>query len=171
MKKILILLTGVIIFIFQSNVQAQTNVSDSRYDFKLSLPSGWSKSGSEETSNKDAISYSFDKSDGKNAIMLLAFKVNTPKNLEDLIYTLEKDVTLNIPSRSGSFTSIDVAGMEGKKATYKDDNFVETIYYFSTDDPGNDNYAYMLRFITASSYFNSGVESEIDDIVNSFRRN
>ena len=171
MKKILILLTGVIIFIFQSNIQAQTSVSDKSYDFKMSLPSGWSKSGSEETSNKDAISYSFDNSDGKKAIMLLAFKVNEAKNLDDLIYTLEKDVTLNIPSRFGSFTSVDVAGMEGKKATYKDDDFVETIYYFGTDNSESDNYAYMLRFITASSYFNSGVENEIDDIVKSFKQN
>ncbi len=147
---------------------AQSSFSDDNYKFKIKLASDWSKTKSEETNKKDAISYSFDKKDGKNAIMVIAFKVDNIKNLEDLVYTLEKDATLNIPSKSGDYTDTDKGTYEIRKAMYKDNEFVENIYFYRTKYTDKQNYAYMLRFITSAASYNSKTEDEISKIANSF---
>ena len=169
MKTILSLII-LISFLFTQDVFSQgSTIKDENYRFKITIPADWSKTKTEETTEKDAISYSFEKSDGKNVIMLLAFRVDNVKNLDDFIYTLEKDLTLNIPERYSDYEDFDHGTYDGRWAVYKDSEFVETIYYYRTKNSDtNENYTYMLRFITAGSFHNSDVEDEIEDIAKTF---
>jgi len=122
-----------------------------------------------ETGDKDAISYSFERKDKKCAIMLLAFKLSSVKNLEDFIYTMEKDVGLNIPTKSGDYTTFDFESYDGKWALYKDAQYTETIYYYRTKMPdAPNNFVYMLRFITLKHDYDASIEYEIRKIADSF---
>lgn len=160
----------VIMFFLNSLCFAQgIDVNDVNYKFKLNLPSGWTERKVEETSKKDAVSYSFDKSDGKIALMVLAFKVNEVKNLGDFVYTLEKDLTLNIPKRDGDYTDFDNGNYDGKSAKYKDSEFTEVIYFYRSKAAEGENFTYLLRFITLTSNFNSSVESEIKSLAGNFK--
>ncbi|MBX7045216.1 MAG: hypothetical protein K1X86_05185 [Ignavibacteria bacterium] len=171
MKKSLQTIIFFLSLFFVGNIYSQSaDVSDNNYAFKISLSSDWKKSKTEETTNKDAISYTFDKKDGKDAIMLLAFKVESIKSLDDLIYTLEKDMTLNIPKISGGYTNFTVGDVEGRSAVYKDNEFGEKIFYYRTQNSGKQNYTYMLRFITTASNYPSA-EKEFDKIAKNFKPN
>ena len=169
MKTITISLILFVSIFFVQDIFAQRSINDDDYKFKITLPSEWSVTKTEETDKKDAISYAIEKSDGKNSIMLLAFRVGNVKNLDDFIYTLEKDITLNIPERYSGYTDFDHGSYDGRWAVYKDSEFVETIYYYRTkNSDSEENYTYMLRFITAGSFHNSDVEKEIQDIAKTF---
>jgi len=169
MKSITISLILFVSVFFAQDIFAQRSIKDDDYKFKLTLPSGWSVTKTEETDKKDAISYAIEKKDGKNSIMLLAFRVGNVKNLDDFIYTLEKDITLNIPEKYSGYTDFDQGSYDGRWAVYKDSEFVETIYYYRTkNSDSEENYTYMLRFITAGSFHNSDVEKEIQDIAKTF---
>jgi hypothetical protein len=144
-------------------------ITDPSYKFTFVLPDTWDKSDMKETSDKDAISYSFERKDKKCAIMLLAFKLNTVKNLEDFIYTMEKDVSLNIPKKTGDYASFDSESFDGKSGSYKDAQYTETIYYYRTKLPdAPNNYVYMLRFITMNQYVNSDLDGQIKKIADTF---
>jgi hypothetical protein len=152
-----------------SSLSAQSKeIYNDNYRFKVMLPMNWSLDKTEETNNRDAVSYSFEKNDGRNAIMLLAFKVPAVKNLDDFIYTLEKDMTLNIPKRDGDYKVFDYGSYDGKIGVYNDDEFIETIYFYRTKYEGK-NYTYMLRFISSVNDFNPLTESEIEGIASSFK--
>ena len=169
MKPITIALIILVSFLFAKDIFSQGLIKDDDYKFKITLPSDWSVTKTEETDKKDAISYAIEKKDGKNSIMLLAFRVGNVKNLDDFIYTLEKDITLNIPERYSGYTDFDHGSYDGRWAVYKDSEFVETIYYYRTkNSDSEENYTYMLRFITAGSFHNSDVEKEIQDIAKTF---
>lgn len=171
MKKITSAIVTFISIVFLSlNLQAQStiDINDANYKFNLSLPSDWKQGNKEETSKQDAISYSFEKKDGKIAIMLLAFKVSDVKNLEDFVYTIEKDLTLNIPKRDGDYTNFDMGNYDGKSGLYKDTEFKEEIYFYRTKINESMNYTYVLRFIVPSSYYNAAAQSEIKKIAGSF---
>lgn len=171
MKKILITFTFLLSLVFIQNIYAQSaDVSDNNYAFKLTLGSDWKKSKTEETTNKDAISYTFDKKDGKDAIMLLAFKVESVKSLDDLIYTLEKDMTLNIPKRTGEYSNFTNGNADGRSAVYKDTEFGEKIFYYRTQNSDGQNYTYMLRFITSAANF-ATAEKNFDKIAKDFTVN
>jgi hypothetical protein len=59
------------------------------YNFQFSLPDGWQKPKIEETNKKDVISYSFEhKKDTTAQILLLAFKMESVKDLDNFIYVL-----------------------------------------------------------------------------------
>jgi hypothetical protein len=150
----------------QSNSKEITDVT---FRFTLMLPETWAKSDMKETGDKDAISYSFERNDKKCAIMLLAFKLNSVKNLEDFIYTMEKDVGLNIPTRSGDYTAFDHETYDGKFGLYKDAQYSETIYYYRTKLPdAPNNFVYMLRFIAQGKDYDASMEYEIKKIADSF---
>ena len=101
--------------------------------------------------------------------MLLAFKLNTVKNLEDFIYTMEKDASLNIPKRSGDYTSFESETFDGKSGQYKDAQYTETIYFYRTKLPdAPNNYVYMFRFITMNQYVELDLEKQIKKIADSF---
>lgn len=168
MKKINLALISILFITTLSFGQSGIEINDVNYKFKFTLTSDWKERQLEETPKKDAISYSFDKNDGKIAIMLLAFKVSEVKNLNDFIYTLEKDLTLNIPKKDGDYTDFDSGNFDGKSAKYKDTEFTEMIYYYRSKIIDGDNYTYLLRFITPTSNFNSGVEEEIKKIAANF---
>lgn len=145
-------------------------IKDSHYKFKISLPNQWQKTNTEETDKKDAISYSCKSNDGRLFVMILAFKLNTIKNLADLIYTVEKDVSLNIPKRSSDYSDYDFGQYDGRSAVYKNNESAETIYYFRTKNENlSDNYAYVLRFICQSTLYNSSLETEIKNIADTFK--
>lgn len=163
--------TFLLSLVFIQNIYSQSSdVSDNNYAFKLALGADWKKSKTEETTNKDAISYTFDKKDGKDAIMLLAFKVESVKSLDDLIYTLEKDMTLNIPKRTGDYSNFANGNSEGRSAVYKDNEFGEKIFYYRTQNTDGQNYTYMLRFITSAANF-SAAEKDFDKIAKAFKVN
>ncbi|MCC6866060.1 MAG: hypothetical protein IT280_07850 [Ignavibacteria bacterium] len=154
-----------------SNTFAQDNktINDVTYKFTLKLPSGWQMKDLKETTDKDAISYSFESADKKMTIMLLAFKLNSVKNIDDFIYNMEKDISLNIPAKTGDYTETDSVRYDMKSAQYKDKRFDESIYYFRTKLPdAPNNFVYMLRFITESKDLNADKENEIKSISASF---
>jgi hypothetical protein len=135
----------------------------------MTLPDEWKKTDSKETDDKDAISYSFERKDKKCSIMLLAFKITAVKNLEDFIYTMEKDASLNIPARLEDYTSSDNVNFDSKSALYKDQQYIEHISYYRTKLPDAPyNYVYMLRFITTNDNYNLDIENQIIKISNSF---
>ncbi len=168
MRKTIFILMSLLFMSSFTLGQSGTSVNDNTYKFKFTLPSDWTQRKVEETSKNDAVSYSFDRNDGKVAIMLLAFKVNEVKNLSDFVYTLEKDLTLNIPKRDGDYTEFDLGNYDGKSAKYKDTEFTEVIYYYRTKVTDGDNFTYVLRFITPAANFNQEVESEIKKIALNF---
>ncbi len=148
--------------------QSAININDINYKFKFALPSDWTERKVEETNKKDAISYSFENKDGKIAIMLLAFKVDEVKNLGDFVYTLEKDLTLNIPKKDSDYSDFDSGNYDGRSARYKDTEFTEVIYYYRTKILEGENFTYILRFISPTSYFNSSVEKDIKGLAENF---
>ncbi len=167
MKKII--LTIILLMIVCSAGYAQSiDINDANYKFKFSLPSEWKERMKEETAKKDAVSYSFDKNDGKIAIMVLAFKVSEVKNLSDFIYTLEKDLTLNIPKLDGEYSDFDSGNFDGKTGKYKDSEFTEIIYYFRTKINEGDNFTYLVRFITPTSNFSPKFEEEVKKLAGNF---
>lgn len=144
-------------------------VTDISYKFTFKLPDGWEMKDMKETSDKDGISYSFQDKDKTMAIMLLAFKLNSVKNIDDFIYNLEKDISLNIPSKTGEYTEQDFGKYDMKSALYKDNKFDENIFYYRTKLPdAPNNYVYMVRFITESKNYNSDAEKLIKDISATF---
>jgi hypothetical protein len=168
MKNILITL---IIFSFAQLTFAQKKIeiTDNNYKFSISLPEGWLKPKQEETNKKDVISYTFDnKKDSTSQILILAFKMESIKDLDNFIYVLEKDATLNIPPKSGDYTSFENSDYDGKIALYKDLQFTELVYYYRTKrGDATENYAYMLRFI--STNYTSKVEKLFNDIAENFK--
>jgi hypothetical protein len=145
-------------------------VNDFNYRFTFTLQGDWDMKDMKETKDKDGISYSFERKDKKMTVMLLAFKLSSVKNLEDFIYNLEKDISLNIPPKSGEYTEHDSTEYDFKYATYKDNKFTEIIYYFRTKLPdAPNNYVYMVRFISSVTDFNSDAEAKIKSIASTFK--
>ncbi|HMQ80174.1 MAG TPA: hypothetical protein PKE39_07355 [Ignavibacteria bacterium] len=162
----------ILLFIFSAKGFSQTEekiVDDFIYKFTFKMPAGWEMKDMKETTDKDAISYSFESPDKKMTIMLLAFKLNSVKNIDDFIYNLEKDISLNIPSKSGDYSEQDFGKYDMKNAHYKDNKFDEMIYYFRTKLPdAPNNYVYMLRFITEAKDYSAEREKSIKDISATF---
>jgi len=156
-------------FCFQITHSQDNIIEDKNFRFKFMLSANWDKKDSKETKDKDGISYTFERKDKKMAIMLLAFKLSSVKNLDDFIYNMEKDISLNIPSKSGDYTEQDFGKYDMKSATYKDAKFQEVIYYFRTKLPdATNNYVYMLRFITEIKDYSPDIESIIKIIAGTF---
>jgi hypothetical protein len=168
--KIKIFSVILLLFFTSYSFSQQNEIKDTNYKFKISLPSKLQKTKIEETDKKDAISYSYKTGDGKMFVMILAFKITTIKNLADLIYTIEKDLSLNVPKRSSEYSDYDFGSYDGRSAVYKNNESVEILYYFRTkNDNLADNYAYVLRFISPAAQYNSSVESDIKTIADSFK--
>jgi hypothetical protein len=152
-----------------ASIGGDKEITDVTFRFTFLLPDDWKQADMKFTEDHDGISYSFKRNDNKCAIMLLAFKLESIKNLEDFIYTMEKDISLNIPQRDGDYIVTDAETFDSKSAKYKDTQFIEYIYYYRTkliDAPYN--YVYMMRFITENAHFNTELESQIKKISNSF---
>jgi hypothetical protein len=167
-KKLLLFVIAGVIWT-GSNAYSQSTVEDKDFKFSIFLTSDWAQTKVEKTSKNDAISYSYDNLDGNNALMILAFKVNGVKDLDDLIYNVEKDMNLDIPKREGDLNYDDYGSYERKKGMYQDSEFTETIYYFTTKNDGIQNYAYIVRFITVASAYNDNIAKKIDEIARSFK--
>jgi len=165
----IILALIILTFVNISFAQKKLEIKDDNYKFSLTLPDGWQKPKIEETNKKDVISYTFDhKKDSTSQVLILAFKLESVKDLENFIYVLEKDASLNIPPKSGDYSSFEGDNYDGKFALYKDLQFSELIYYFRTKKAeSNENYAYMLRFI--STNYNSKAEKQFKEIAENFK--
>src|SRR5258706_10616995 len=137
-------------------------INDPSYKFTFTLPAGWSQKEFKETEAKDGISYSFTKDDTSCSIMLLAFKLTAVKNLDDFVYTIEKDASLNIPQKDGDYILGDANYFDWKIAYYKDVLTVEKIYYFRTKEPdAPTNYVYVMRFITDKIHNSDALRKQI----------
>ncbi|MCX7877196.1 MAG: hypothetical protein N2510_00990 [Ignavibacteria bacterium] len=157
------------IFISSTCLTDDKVINDFNYRFTIKLPSDWETKDLKETADKDGISYSFERKDRKMVIQLLAFKLSSVKNLDDFIYNMEKDISLNIPQRSGDYEEKDFGKYDMKHALYKDNRYVESIYYFRTKLPDSPhNYVYMLRFISEKNDFNTDSENLITTISATF---
>lgn len=160
------------ILIFNISVYTQTGekvVNDIAFKFTFKIPAAWQMKDLKETTDKDAISYSYESSDKKMTIMLLAFKLSSVKNIDDFIYNMEKDISLNIPPRYGEFIEQDFVTYDMKNGRYKDSKYDETIYYFRTKLPDSpNNFVYMLRFITEAKDYTVDKETEIRKIAATF---
>jgi|WetSurSiteA1Bulk_404760.scaffolds.fasta_scaffold74959_2 hypothetical protein len=170
MKKLIIS----IFFVFTSGLFAQSDltVKDENYKFEITFPSGWKNSRTEETDKKDVINYSFQRKDNKIAVSIIAFKIEKPKSIDDIIYTLEKDFSLSIPEKTGGYTDISGDKYTGKYAEYKDNDNNEQIYYLTTTvDSGGLYYSYMVRFICDAKQNFSDLKSEINKIYTTFKIN
>ena len=168
--KFLIVITLILIYAIISPAQNKsTDIIDNDYKFSVTLPDGWVRTKKDETSKKDAIYYAFEKKkEASIQFAILGFKLQSVKDLDNFIYVIEKDATLNIPPISGEYTSFDNDTYDGKYATYKDDNSYEKIYYYRTKyKESPENYAYVVRFLTLKS--NAKVEKEFSTIIESFK--
>lgn len=165
----LLLALIILTFVNISFAQKKLEIKDDNYKFSITLPDGWQKPKIEETNKKDVISYIFDhKKDTTSQVLILAFKLETVKDLDNFIYVLEKDASLNIPPKSGDYTSFDKGDYDGKFALYKDLQFTELVYYYRTKNAeSTDNHAYMLRFI--STNYTSKVEKQFKEIEEGFK--
>lgn len=144
-------------------------INDYNFKFTLKLPADWDTKDLKETTDKDGISYSLERTDKKMTAMILAFKLSSVKNIEDFIYNLEKDINLNIPTRSGDYSEQDFGKYDMKSGIYKDDKFEESIFYFRTKLPdAPNNYVYMVRFITETKDYNTETETQIKNIIGTF---
>jgi len=170
MKKLILFLI-IFFFITSSLAFAQsTEIKDTIYNFKITMPAKWQKTKVEQTDKNDAISYSLKSGDGKLSVMILSFKLNVIKNLADLIYTIEKDMSLNIPKRSSDYTDYDFGSYDGRSAIYKNDDYIETVYYFRTKySDSEENFAYVIRYITTPLFYNTKIENDIKIIADSFK--
>jgi len=156
--------------IVSQSIFADDNINDYSFKFTITLPANWDKKDMKETKDKDGISYSFESKDKKITFMILAFKLTSVKNLDDFIYNMEKDISLNIPQRSGDYTEKDFGTYDMKAGIYKDNNFYENIYYFRTKLPdAPNNYVYLVRFITTPIEVNNDTEAQIKAIIDSFK--
>jgi hypothetical protein len=164
----LIFLTAILL-ICTSAFTSSWDLTDAKFKFSITMPDEWKKTDSKQTDDSDAISYSFERKDKKCSMMILAFRLTAVKNLEDFIYTMEKDISLNIPSRTGDYITSDNGDFDSKAATYKDQQFLEKIWYFRTKMPDAPyNYVYMLRCITSNEIYNSDIENQFNKISGSF---
>lgn len=153
-----------------SNTGADKIIDDFNFKFTFKMPDGWDSKDLKETKDKDGISYSFERKDKKMTIMLLAFKLSSVKNIDDFIYNMENDISLNIPQKTGTYTEQDFNTYDSKSATYKDDKYEEVIYYFRTKLPdAPNNYVYMIRFITELPDYNTDTEKQIKAIAETFK--
>ncbi|MCX6160995.1 MAG: hypothetical protein NTV87_06625 [Ignavibacteriae bacterium] len=169
--KTLIIVISLLIAVNMSLAQKK-EIIDDNYKFQISLPADWKERIHEETKNKDAISYTFDRKDKKLSMLIIAFKLDAVKDINDLIYMIEKDINLNIPSRTGEYSDIQGEKFKGKIGEYKDMDFTETIYYIGTiNTETTENYAYMIRFICDSKFNNPTVKNDITSIIESFKIN
>jgi hypothetical protein len=156
--------------ITSANIFADDKINDNTFKFSITIPSNWEKKDMKETLDKDGISYSFERIDKKMTFMVLAFKLTSVKNLDDFIYNMEKDISLNIPQRNGEYTEKDFGTYDMKSGIYKDNNFYENIYFFRTKLPdATNNFVYLVRFITTPLQVNSDNEAEIKTIIDSFK--
>lgn len=166
------LLTYIFVFLFCANIFAQADLDNSNYKFSIKYGSGWTSGNTVETDKKDVITYSLSKN-SSIASTIIAFSFTSPKKLDDIIYTLEKDFNLNIPQRTGDYSASSDANYEGKSAEYKDKDTYEKIYFYSTIKPDSNGkfYSYMVRFIADNTFKRSDFDAQVITIMNTFKIN
>ncbi|MDD5362813.1 MAG: hypothetical protein PHN88_11815 [Ignavibacteria bacterium] len=165
------IITVLILFI-STTIFAQSGktTSDKNYNFSITVTKNWTMRNTVETNKKDVITYSFDKNDGKVTLSLIAFKFANARNLDDFIYTLEKDFNLNIPEKTGGYTELNGDKYTGKSGEYKDNDSYEKIYYYSTaTDISGEYFCYMVRFIVDAKANLNDAKSDINTIADSFK--
>ena len=169
MKKVFLI---VLILFLSSTLFSQVKVVNDNYKFRIEYSKLWKSGTKIETDKKDVINYSFSKNDNKMTSSIIAFKFSVQTNLDDFIYKLEKDFNLNIPEKTGGYTTINGDGYEGKTADYKDKDSYEKIYYYTTTrDSSGDYFCYMIRFIGDAKLKLNDFSSEVTNIANTFKLN
>lgn len=168
MKHILIIIA---VLFLTNSLLSQVNVNNNSYKFQINFDNKWTEGSKVETDKKDVITYSFNKNT-KIAATIIAFKFSSQQKLDDLIYTLEKDFNLNIPERTGDYTTSNNDNYESKSADYKDKDNYEKIFYYTTIKVNNGEYfCYMIRFIADKSYKRSDFDFDVSTIMSTFKIN
>ncbi|HPS65886.1 MAG TPA: hypothetical protein PK447_09955, partial [Ignavibacteria bacterium] len=133
LKRILTLILSFIIFNSISDLLfAQKNASEivsENYKFTFTIPQDAFNLRKEETSEKNAITYEFETTANSDTIgvLLLAFKYPDIKKLNDFVYHMEKEVSLDIPRRTGDYIEFDSVYYDAKMAVYKNKNLTHVI--------------------------------------------
>ncbi len=158
----------ILIFLFATNLFSQNKIDNSNYKFHIEFNKNWKAGNVVETNKKDVITYSFNKN--KIAATIIAFKFVSQRNLDDFIYTLEKDFNLNIPERTSDYSSLKGDVFEGKSAEYKDKETIEKIYYYTTTtDSSGEYFCYMIRFIGDFKLTQNDFNNEVSIIIGDFK--
>ncbi|MFZ4592587.1 MAG: hypothetical protein ACOYN6_16420 [Ignavibacteria bacterium] len=166
MKKLILL---VFVLFLASTLSAQVKIDNDSYKFRIEFSKGWKSNSKVETDKKDVINYSFSKNN-KFTAAIIAFKFPAQRNLDDFVYTLEKDFNLNIPEKTSSFTVVKGDVYEGKYADYKDNDNIEKIFFYTTTkDSAGEYFCYMVRFIADAKYNVNDFNSDITIITNTFK--
>jgi hypothetical protein len=174
-KKTLIFILFIFIFSAASeSIYAQKNASEivnENYKFTFIIPQDAFNMRKEENSGKTAITYEFETISGKDTIgvMLLAFKWPDIKKLNDFVYLMEKEVTLDIPQRIGDYEEFDSVYYDGKFAVYKNKVLSHLIYYYRTkDESSENNFTYLLRFKVFSKSFDDRLLQYVREVAGNF---
>lgn len=168
MKNIVFL---IIVLLMSSALFSQIKVENTTYKFQIDYSKGWKAGNKVETDKKDVINYSFTKSD-KMTSSIIAFRFTVQTNIDDLIYKLEKDFSLNIPEKTNGYKNLSGEVYEGKSAEYKDNETIEKIYFYTTTkDSAGEYYCYMIRFIADSKYNKTNFDTEVTNIAGTFKIN
>jgi hypothetical protein len=106
--------------------------------------------------------------------LLLAFKYPDIKKLNDFVYHMEKEVSLDIPRRTGDYTEYDSVYYDAKMAVYKNKNLTHVIYYYRTKDESSQyNFTYLLRFKVFTNKYDDEILNYMKAVAANFipRRN
>lgn len=169
MKKLTLLVFILLLLTSSSNAQ-NGSINDGNYKFKIDAGKNWKQRSKVETNKKDVITYNYDRNDGKMTMSIIAFKFNTAKNIDDFIYTIEKDFNLNIPEKVNGYTDNNGGNYVGKIAEYKDNTSYEKIFYYTTTDESNGEYfCYMVRFICDNKTNQNDINTAVKNIIDTFK--
>jgi len=180
LKRILTTILYFIIFFSISDLLfAQKNASEivsENYKFTFTIPQEAFNLRKEETSEKNAITYEFESTANSDTIgvLLLAFKYPDIKKLNDFVYHMEKEVSLDIPRRTGDYTEYDSVYHDAKMAVYKNKNLTHVIYYYRTKDESSQyNFTYLLRFKVFTNKYDDEILNYMKAVAANFipRRN
>lgn len=87
---------------------------------------------------------------------------------------MEKEVSLDIPRRTGDYTEYDSVYYDAKMAVYKNKNLTHVIYYYRTKDESSQyNFTYLLRFKVFTNKYDDEILNYMKAVAANFipRRN
>lgn len=173
-KILLLILFQFILTGITGSLFAQKNASEiinENYKFTFLIPQDAFNMRKEESSGKNAITYEFEINSESDTIgvLLLAFKWPDIKKLNDFVYHMEKEVTLDIPQRINEYEEFDSIYYDAKMAVYKNKVLTHIVYYYRTkDESAESNFTYLLRFKVFTKNYSDKIVNYIKSIAGNF---
>ena len=173
-KKLIIIIYFLIIYLTTGFLFAQKNASEivnENYKFSFTIPQESFNMRKEETTEKNAITYEFETTLNSDTVgvLLIAFKYPDIKKINDFVYHMEKEVTLDIPQRTSEYIEFDSNYYDSKMAVYQGKILTHVIYYYRTkDETSQYNFNYILRFKIFTKNYSDEILNYIKTIANNF---